>query len=261
MPQPPADTPEQTLLTLDAVNQYHDAWKTRDLQAILAMFHDAVQYHDFSLNAVMGLAELQPYILSTLPNHSHESLTHIDRIRADGHTAFIQYELKLQGATYRSSEAITVQDGKIIKIHEYGVLVSHNKVMAQSTNAASNAHRLGLGAKQLTILGQDLEQYVMSNRPFLDPELSLQDVAAATGYTRNQISYFLNNVIGQTFYNYIHECRIKHLLEISPSFSTLPNIDELAFKVGFNSLSVFYKHFRRITGSSPKAYLSTQFQN
>lgn len=251
-----ADTLKHTQLTLDIVNQYHCAWKEQDLNAILAMFHDDIQYHDFSLNTVMGRTSLKAYIISTLPKQTHESLTHVDRIRADGHTAFIQYELTLQGATYRSSEAITVQDGKIININEYGVLLSHHNKNSQSSNTTSNANRLGLGAKQLVTLGQDLQLYISSKQPFLDPELTLQKVAKEMGYTRNQISYYLNNIIGQTFYNYIHECRIKYLLETLPPVSSLPNMDELGFKVGFNSLSVFYKHFRRITGNSPKAYLS-----
>lgn len=72
MPLLPPDTAEQTTLTLEVVLRYHMAWKRRDLEAILAMYHPQVQYNDFFQNRSMGLTELRAYITSTLPRHPDE---------------------------------------------------------------------------------------------------------------------------------------------------------------------------------------------
>jgi len=115
--------------------------------------------------------------------------------------------------------------------------------------------RLGLSAKELANLSQDLQQYFDQYKPFLNPELNLQQVADQTGYSRNQISYFLNKVAGQSFYQYVHQARIEHLLRQIRDGADKNNIDRLALDAGFNSMSAFYKYFKQYTGMSPKAYV------
>ncbi|MDT4869703.1 Helix-turn-helix domain protein [compost metagenome] len=157
--------------------------------------------------------------------------------------------------SFRASEAITVRDGLIWKINEYASLL-HEGSRARSGNASRPAiSRLGLSARQLGFMAQDLQDYFQRQKPFLDPELDLQQVAAATGYSRNQISYLLNQVLGQSFYRYVSQARLQHLLAALQAGSDLRRVDELAFEAGFNSLSAFYSCFRRHTGLSPKAYL------
>ena len=80
-------------------------------------------------------------------------------------------------------------------------------------------------------------------------------MAAATGYSRNQISHLLNQVLGQSFYRYVNQARLQHLLDGLQATSDAGRIDELAFAAGFNSLSAFYKCFRERLGMTPKAYL------
>src|SRR5690606_33934880 len=115
--------------------------------------------------------------------------------------------------------------------------------------------RLGLSPRQLSTMAQDLEHYFQRQRPYLDPELNLQQVADASGYSRNQISYLLNQVLGQSFYRYVNQARLQHLLASLDADSAEATIDDLAFNAGFNSLSAFYKCFREHTGLTPKAYL------
>ncbi len=256
MPTEFNDDSAQSAATLRVMKSYHMAWKRRDIIEIMELFHPDVQYHDFFINRTMGLKEIPSYIQACLPKRPGDLLTHTDRIRVDGHTAYIQYKLVMRGASYRSSEAITFKDGLIYKIHEYGVLLrdqdQHNPKEEIDRSAIS---RLGLSARELANLSQDLQQHFEQDQPFLNSELNLQQVADETGYSRNQISYFLNKVAGQTFYQYVHDARIEYLLTIIKQQKPLPNIDELAFSAGFNSLSAFYKHFKRITNMSPKAYL------
>jgi hypothetical protein len=72
--------------------------------------------------------------------------------------------------------------------------------------------RLGLSPRQLSFMAEDLQQYFERQQPYLDPELDLQRVAKECGYSRNQISYLLNQVLGQSFYRYVNQARLQHLL-------------------------------------------------
>ena len=253
------DGSEQTALTREAVMHYHFAWKHRDLEAVMALYHPDIEYRDFSSDRLMRLADLREFVCKNLPQQEDELLEHTDRIRIDGHTAFIQYRIRLRGgdglASFRASESITVRDGLIWRINEYTNLERSGDSGVMVVEARPALSRLGLSARQMGLLASDLQQYFQQYQPYLNADLDLQQVAAATGYSRNQISYLLNQVLGQSFYRYVNQARLQHLLDNLPADSDLRRIDELAFAAGFNSLSAFYSCFRRHTGVSPKAYL------
>ncbi len=253
------DGPLQTQATSETVMRYHLRWKHRDLDGVMALYHPEIQYNDFFQNRVMGLAELREYVRSSMPRDPDEALEHSDRIRLDGNTAFIQYRITLRGGeglvSFRASEAITVRDGLIWRVNEYASLVHERPVSKTANNQRPAASRLGLSPRQLSFMAQDLQQYFQRQQPYLDPELDLQRVAKECGYSRNQISYLLNQVLGQSFYRYVNQARLQHLLNALDSAMPPVRIDELAFAAGFNSLSAFYSCFRQHTGLSPKAYV------
>jgi AraC-like DNA-binding protein len=251
--------PLQTQATGETVMRYHLRWKHRDLDGVMALYHPEVQYSDFFQNRVMGLDELRDYVQGSMPRDPDEALEHSDRIRVDGDTAFIQYRITLHGGeglvSFRASEAITVKDGLIWRVNEYAALV-HDQPTGQSAGTPRLAvSRLGLSPRQLGFMADDLQQYFQRQQPYLDPGLDLQRVAQACGYSRNQISYLLNQVLGQSFYRYVNQARLQHLLKTLDSALLPVRVDELALAAGFNSLSVFYSCFRQHTGLSPKAYL------
>lgn len=257
--QYPADGPQQTPITAETVMRYHLCWKHRDLDGVIALYHPDVQYHDFFQNRVLGFDALRDYVRACLPHEAGEDIVHSDRIRVDGCTAFIQYQVTVQGGeglvAFQSSEAITVKDGLIWRVNEYATLVRQNNRGQAGSGPRPATSRLGLSPRQLSTMAQDLECYFQRQRPYLDPELDLQQVADASGYSRNQISYLLNQVLGQSFYRYVNQARLQHLMASLNDDSVEATIDELAFNAGFNSLSAFYKCFREQTGLTPKAYL------
>ena len=251
------DGPQQTQATGETVMRYHLRWKHRDLDGVMALYHPDVLYSDFFQNRVMGLAELREYVRSSMPRDPDEALEHSDRIRLDGNTAFIQYRITLRGGdglvSFRASEAITVKDGLIWRVNEYASLVHEQPPSKAANNQRPAVSRLGLSPRQLSFMAEDLQQYFQRQQPYLDPELDLQRVAKECGYSRNQISYLLNQVLGQSFYRYVNQARLRHLLAALDNATPPLRIDELAFAAGFNSLSAFYSCFRQHTGQSPKA--------
>jgi len=255
----PDDGPENTRATGETVLRYHLCWKHRDLDGVMALYHPDVTYNDFFQNRVMLLDELREYVQSSMPRAPDEALEHSDRIRLDGNTAFIQYRMTLRGSqglvSFRASEAITVRDGLIWQVNEYASLVHETAASpARQGSLRPAVSRLGLSARQLSFMAQDLQTYFERQQPFLDPELDLQQVARACGYTRNQMSYLLNQVLGQSFYRYVNQARLRHVLAAMDAAATPAKVDEMAFAAGFNSISAFYSCFRQHTGQSPKAY-------
>lgn len=254
----PDDGPLQTQATGETVMRYHLCWKHRDLDGVMALYHPQIQYNDFFQNRTLGLAELREYVRVSMPRAPDEALEHCDRIRLDGNTAFIQYQVTLRGGqglvSFRSSEAITVRDGLIWRVNEYASLVREPAPDSSSASLRPAVSRLGLSPRQLSFMAEDLQQYFQRQQPYLDPQLDLQRVARECGYSRNQISYLLNQVLGQSFYRYVNQARLQHVLTALDKAVPPLRVDELAFAAGFNSLSAFYSCFRQHTGQSPKAY-------
>lgn len=255
MAHEPADCDPLTAATRAVVLCYHQRWKARDLDGVMALYHPQIEYRDLFQNCCFHYHQLRDYVHDSLSDDVPE---HQDRIRVDGDTALFQYRLSLRGGDglsgFHSSEAITVRDGLIWRITEYAVLVSPRGARDATPSHRPAASRLGLSARQLGVLAEDLQQYFQREQPYLEPGLDLQQVAQVTGYSRNQLSYLLNQVLGQSFYRYVNQARLEHLLDELANCTEVPRIDEKAFAAGFNSLSAFYKCFRQHTGLTPKAY-------
>lgn len=235
--------------TWEVARRYHECWRARDARAALALFHPEVEYCDFYRNLTLTYADLPAYLAESMPDGGKESLQHTDRIRVDGDTAFIQYRYVIRLASsgklasFQGGEAIRVRDGLIVSVHEYCTPVRLSGERA--------GDRIGLNPQRLARLLADLQAYFAEQRPYLDCELSLGQVAQATGYTRNQISHVLNQALGLSFYAWLNQQRVRHLLALPrPPAAPL----DMAFAVGFKSASTFYKAFRLETGTTPQRY-------
>jgi YesN/AraC family two-component response regulator len=92
-------------------------------------------------------------------------------------------------------------------------------------------------------------------KPYLDPELSLQTLAKRMEITKEDLSQVINEQLDRNFKNFINEYRIeeakKKLLDPKEDQFVLMKI---AFDVGFNSKSVFNASFKKFTGMSPSQY-------
>jgi AraC-like DNA-binding protein len=83
-------------------------------------------------------------------------------------------------------------------------------------------------------------------------ELSLRKVAKTANISANHLSEKFKQVTGVNFVDYIALTRFEkacHLL-----LNSNLRISEIAFAVGFQSLSQFNRVFKKLSGKSPSAY-------
>lgn len=246
--------------TQTVMMNYYQAWWQRDIDWLLSLFSPQVEYNDFFQGCRIAPDDLRDYLYACLSKSTEETLHYIDRLRVDEDTATLQYQTPLSGSDNRAviccCEVVTVRDGLIIRVNEYASLLSQRKTPQEDARQRVTIQRLGLSARQLSIMTNDIQQYFSQQRPYLNPELDMTQVASSTGYTRNQISFFLNQVMGCTFYQYLNRLRLRHILtQWDSDPSPLPRIEDASKAAGFHSLSTFYRCFREETGMSPKSYL------
>lgn len=96
---------------------------------------------------------------------------------------------------------------------------------------------------------------MISEKYYLDPELSLETFAKQLNLPKRQVSECINNGLQLPFIDFVNKHRVEHIKglmqdEAYQKYSLLG----LAFDSGFNSKSTFNRVFKKISGSSPSAY-------
>jgi AraC-like DNA-binding protein len=93
-------------------------------------------------------------------------------------------------------------------------------------------------------------RYLHDQKPYLNPQLRITDVAADLYTNRNYISTFINRTYGMNFSRLINRCRLKELdrLRHLPDHGEDTNM-ELVLKAGFSS----YRSYLRVKREEDKA--------
>jgi AraC-like DNA-binding protein len=97
--------------------------------------------------------------------------------------------------------------------------------------------------------------YMETNKPFLDNNLTIHDLAAQTGIARHHITQVLNEKYKRNFFAFINEYRVKEVMERfnNPKFNNY-TILAIALDSGFNSKTTFNSFFKSQTGLTPSQY-------
>lgn len=99
-----------------------------------------------------------------------------------------------------------------------------------------------------------LESVIKQDRLYLNPTLSLKDLATRIGTNRTYLSDYITHVLGTTFYDYINSLRIEEqslaLMREHPDYT----LERIATESGFQSLSTFRRAFQKLKGISPNSY-------
>lgn len=90
-------------------------------------------------------------------------------------------------------------------------------------------------------------------RPYLNPDLTLNDLAKLVDTSPRQLSQIINQGLGKKFYEFVNEFRVeesKKLLEEGEL-----KMLGVAYDSGFKSKSTFNEAFKRFAGLTPSEYL------
>lgn len=123
------------------------------------------------------------------------------------------------------------------------------KKIGSGSYASSN-----LDAANFEDYGRILEDYFKKERPFLDPDLTLQSLSQQVGVPKHHLTQVLNIRFQKNFYQYVNEHRIKEILKKMEEEKGDYKITDLAFECGFQSKSTFNSYFKKITGKTPSEF-------
>lgn len=98
-----------------------------------------------------------------------------------------------------------------------------------------------------------LNQLMQQEQIYLNPEISISEVAKLIGTNRSYLSDYLNHNCNSSFIDYINNLRLEHAEKLMKDDHTT-SIDSISISSGFNSLSTFRRAFIKKHGITPSAY-------
>ena len=100
-----------------------------------------------------------------------------------------------------------------------------------------------------------LKQYMAEREPFLDPSLTIQELANQIDIPVRDLSVLINHHMDQHFFDFVNEYRIQKAMGIlKDQFRSQLTVLEILYEVGFNSKSSFNTSFKKHTNLTPTAY-------
>lgn len=89
---------------------------------------------------------------------------------------------------------------------------------------------------------------------FTDNSFSLPKLAALLNTSTHIVSQVINENFNKSFFELLSNYRVNEACKILTNDNSNSNISEIAFSLGYNSLSSFNKSFKNITGKTPTQY-------
>ena len=98
-----------------------------------------------------------------------------------------------------------------------------------------------------------LTRYMREQKPFLDEQLSLTDLARGVSLSPQVLSHVINEGTGGSFYELVNRYRAEEAAErirTTPELSML----EVGVEAGFANKATYYKHFKSRFQVTPRQY-------
>ncbi|MEZ5149364.1 MAG: helix-turn-helix domain-containing protein [Bacteroidales bacterium] len=129
------------------------------------------------------------------------------------------------------------------------------------TNQFINIHKAkkyggsGLKESDALLYVEKLKNLMEAEKPFLNPNLNLPQLAKVLEIPSYYLSQVLNNNIEQNFFDFINSYRVEETKAkmADPKYENLSLLG-IAFESGFNTKSAFNRVFKKMTGFTPSEY-------
>jgi AraC-like DNA-binding protein len=112
-----------------------------------------------------------------------------------------------------------------------------------------------LDPEQIKPIIKRLNEYMLEEKPFLDPNYSISQLSQEMEISSRELSKLMNQYLNQNFHDYINNFRIEEFKRLvkDPGNSKF-SILSLSMDSGFRSKSTFNTAFKKFTGTTPSRY-------
>lgn len=255
----------------EIVKRYIDAWNQRDEFALLDLMHTGAAYYDaFWMETCVG-CDLARYFRDAFDEEPFWYEL-VGNVLSTENGAVFRYSAhhregrRIGRLLHYGAEMLNITDGKILTVTDVYCSSDPSDLLEVAELTASR-HGLtrhadsGLGALKFARIKAGLEASVNEDNVYLDPDITISQLAEKIGCTLDQLAAVIESQFGVRFEEFLDSRRVefaKELLEHSPDCEDL--VENLAVSVGFRSIRQFEKKFAEFVGITPTNFCSQQRQ-
>jgi len=101
-----------------------------------------------------------------------------------------------------------------------------------------------------------IKTYVIEYKPYLDVELTLNQLAQGLKLPAAQVSQAINSGLGKNFNDFVNEYRVQEIcLRLNAGDHKTKTLLGVGMDCGFNSKATFNRSFKKVTGLTPKEWV------
>ena len=135
------------------------------------------------------------------------------------------------------------------------LIFSSGEFVGPESKSETPYNRSGLEKSKSEKIIQELDELMRREKPWINPKLTLQALAASLHVSSNHLSQSINENKNLNFFEYVNEFRVNEFKsKLSNPQNNHLTLLGIAFDCGFNSKSSFNHIFKTKTGFTPSAY-------
>lgn len=133
--------------------------------------------------------------------------------------------------------------------------VSENREVMLVAETPGGYSKSRLSDEKLDEYLNDLNQVMMVEEIYTDPEITLEKLAKKLRIPPSHLTQLLNIKIGQNFYSYLNGLRAEHALSLLQQ--NKHKIYDVYIRSGFSNRVSFNRYFKKLTGNTPSEYIKS----
>ncbi|WP_190808728.1 AraC family transcriptional regulator [Flagellimonas sp. S3867] len=142
----------------------------------------------------------------------------------------------------------------IITIFAFNYNTIFNDTLVENVIPSVKYKKTGLSKNYSLELKGKLEALMLNDKPHLNSELRLDNLAELLGASRHHASQIINEYFDSNFFDFINSHRVAEAVELLEIKKKEVTLSEVGYLAGFNNTVSFNKAFKKNTGLTPSKY-------
>jgi AraC-like DNA-binding protein len=136
------------------------------------------------------------------------------------------------------------------------------KITVESDNKQGRYAGSRINYSEEEQLANQLKKHLDSSKPYLDPNLTLAQLAEQIGISSHLLSQVINQQFNLNFFDFVNQYRVDEFKRriVNPTYENYSLLG-IAFDCGFNSKSAFNRIFKKVTNLTPSQYKQSEKQS
>lgn len=164
----------------------------------------------------------------------------------------------LQQTPHQAVAVVEAGEVKLSALYGQSLLPPDMPLETSAETVSRKYARSGLDEAATTLLLEKLLALMDQAMPYLEPELTIYALAEQLSTSRHHLSQVINERLGMSFFDFVNGYRVRAVqAKLADPNERHKSIIGIAYDCGFNSKATFNTSFKKLTGTTPSAYLKS----